>query len=196
MRQADRNRPRALALLSLLSAALAAPLAGCYSSWPPIETADPLGNVNWPQNRAVMARAAQWAISHHQPQGSVAFNLPEGMRRSRVLEVVSAAGPQAVPLTPETATTATIYHIPRVWIRKDRAEVDVMVPKDDGYSMTTLRLRGGGSGWTIETARQWNTLTREVPPLYYLPATDEIAPRQAEPPAEAAPAGEEPMGEQ
>lgn len=158
--------------IAALAALAALPLAGCYSNWPPIEGTGrtELNNVH---TRGALVAAGKWALDRYKPATAVAFNLPADLRRSAVLEVVDRIGEGSQPLTPESAQQLPIFHLARIWIRNDRAELDVIVPTTDGnYAMTQLRLTGRFNEWRVEVAREWETLVRPVPELAYLPETD------------------------
>jgi hypothetical protein len=161
-----------LATLSLLAAGALLPQGGCYSNWPPIDGTGrtELNNVH---TRGALIAAGRWALERYKPASPVAFNLPEGLRRSNMIAVVNGIGGGSQNLTPETAASHTIYHLARVWIRNDKAELDVIVPTGQGtYQMTQLRLVGRFEKWTVEVAREWETLVRPVPDLAYLPESD------------------------
>ncbi len=163
-----------LALLALCT------FPGCYSSWPPVEGASPLGEVNNTANVRAMTVAGKWATAKAASQPGAegrqfVFNLPAELRRSNVLAVAAATGTQ--PLTEASAAVSTVLHIPRVWIRHDAAEVDVLYPNPEGnpvnpYKMATLHMRSNGGLWSITVAREWELIVRGVPEHHYLPDAD------------------------
>jgi hypothetical protein len=160
-------------------------LPGCYSNWPPVEGYGQT-ELNNASTRGVLAASGRWALQRYKTPGPVAFNLPAGLRRSGVLEVISAIGGGAVALTEETAG-GTVYHLSRINLTNDTAEVDVIVPTGQGasgteYQMTQLRLTGRGSAWKVVVVREWETLVRPVPELTYLPATEYPAQDENAPP--------------
>ena len=162
-----------LAVAGLALAGLFA-LPGCYSNWPPVEGYGQT-ELNNPSTRGVLAAAGRWALQRYKPATPVAFNMPAGLRRSGVLEVIASIGGGAQALTEETASTCTIYHLARINLTNDTAEMDVIVPVGAGggeYQMTQLRLTGRGAAWRVVVAREWETLVRPVPALAYLPASD------------------------
>lgn len=166
--------------LAVLALTAALPLAGCYSNWPPIDGTGrtELNNVH---TRGALVAAGAWALDRYKPASAVAFNLPAGLRRSAVLDVIERIGRDSQALTPESAQQLPVFHLARIWIRNDRAELDVIVPTADGnYAMTQLRLVGRFNTWTVEVAREWETLVRPVPDLAYLPETD-MPPQPDEP---------------
>lgn len=150
-------------------------LPGCYSNWPPVEGYGQT-ELNNPSTRGVLSAAGRWALQRYKPAGPVAFNLPAGLRRSGVLEVVGNIGGGAKALTEETATSCTVYHLSRLNLTNDTAEVDVIVPTGSGdgpaYQMTQLRLTGRNASWKVVVAREWETLVRPIPELSYLPAVE------------------------
>lgn len=151
-------------------------LPGCYSNWPPVEGYGQT-ELNNPSTRGVLSAAGRWAMQRYKPATPVAFNLPAGLRRSGVLEVVGNIGGGAQALTEETASTCTIYHLSRLNLTNDTAEMDVIVPTGQGadgptYQMTQLRLTGRNAAWKVVVAREWETLVRPIPELAYLPAVE------------------------
>lgn len=174
---------RLMVVGAVLSGVFALP--GCYSNWPPVEGYGQT-ELNNASTRGVLAASGRWALQRYKPAGPVAFNLPAGLRRSGVLEVISGIGGGAVALTEESAS-GTVYHLSRINLTNDTAEVDVIVPTGPGaggteYQMTQLRLTGRGSAWKVVVAREWETLVRPVPELTYLPASDYPAVDENAPP--------------
>jgi len=168
-------RPRTLhrILASALLVALAAvPMTGCYSSWPLVRGTG-LTDFNNVHTRGALVAAGKWSLQRYKPSSPVAFNLPAELRRSGVLEVINRIGGGSQVLTPETAANHTIYHLARITIRNDKAELDVIVPTGpETYQMTQLRLVGRFESWRVEVAREWETLVRPIPELAYLPETE------------------------
>lgn len=155
-------------------------LTGCYSSWPPVEGASPLGEVNNDANVRAMTVAGRWALAKVAGMPGiggkpVVFNLPAELVRSNVLAVAAATGTQ--PLTEASADVSTVVHMPRVWIRHDAAEIDVVYPNPQGgaenpHMMATLHMRARGAIWSITVVREWESLVREVPEPHFLPDSD------------------------
>jgi hypothetical protein len=160
------------AALSIAAAGALLSQAGCYSNWPPINGTG-ITELNNVHTRGALIAAGRWALDRYKPASPVAFNLPADLKRSNMLTVIEGIGGGAQVMTPETAASHTIYHLARFTLRNDKAELDVIVPDGrGGYQMTQLRLVGRFEKWTVQVAREWETLVRPVPDLAYLPESD------------------------
>lgn len=171
MRSPHKTLRRTL-VCTLLAALTALPLTGCYSSWPLVRGTG-LTDLNNVHTRGALVAAGKWALQRYKPATPVAFNLPADLRRSAMIEVVERIGGGSQVLTPETAASSTIYHLARITIRNDKAELDVIIPTGPGtYEMTQLRLVGRFESWRVDVAREWEFLVRPIPELAYLPETE------------------------
>ncbi|MDX2148524.1 MAG: hypothetical protein SFZ23_13480 [Planctomycetota bacterium] len=194
---------RALLPAALVLFAGVAGLSGCvgYSSYPIVETAHVAStDPNLYTTREVSAVALAWVISRYPPESARGYevlgeprayvNAIPDLRRSNYLKlserVTKATGIQVLPVDSSAGGSGLpIYHVGRVWVRQGDAKVDILRPISafgpgpDGrpvYQCVTVMLQGGLGPWTVK-----GTLTREpglvdVPPLYYIPATDEPLP--------------------
>jgi len=203
-------------LAALLSLALAAGACNTvhHTSYPSslgvaaMEGEDPNGATL----SALMAAAARWSVEQYPPPTEeYALNLPTGLKREWYLATVDAAGPNARPLTDETAHLPT-YHIGRIWVRSDRAKVDVTRPvftlgetaSPLDQTTTVWLRRTGWTSWRVEHTQPWAIGVVPTPEPYYLPpepqrhqrARREASPRPGEPsPAPSIePAGDAPVG--
>lgn len=117
------------------------------------------------------------------------LNVPPGLRKNYYDRLCREVGPNVRPVTPDVAdavanhqeTDVPLVHIGRVWIREQRAEVDVYRPMPELgldkngnqiYQMITVRLTGGVQPWRAIHARAWAPGAFPVPPLYVIPAVD------------------------
>ncbi len=136
--------------------------------------------------RNLLASALGWAILRYPPPGGeaapVAINLPVGLTREQYLDVAGRIGPNVYPISPETADLPT-YHIGWVWMRGDKAQVDVFrpvyalsTPEHTVYQATTLHLRRRYASWMVEHTQPWEVGVVKLPPIYTLP--EEPAPEQ------------------
>ncbi|MCW5775816.1 MAG: hypothetical protein KIS87_05145 [Phycisphaeraceae bacterium] len=166
---------------ALLSLALGA--AACntvhHTSYPSSlgVAATPDENPNGATMAALMAAAARWSVEHYPPPtAEYALNLPAGLKREWYLATVEAAGPNARALTDETAHLPT-YHIGRIWIRSDRAKVDVTRPvftlgettSPLDQTTTVWLRRTGWTSWRVEHTQPWAIGVVPTPEPYYLP---------------------------
>ncbi len=126
---------------------------------------------------ALMAAAARWSVEHYPPPTEeYALNLPAGLKREWYLATVEAAGANARALTDETAHLPT-YHVGRIWVRSDRAKVDVTRPvftlgetSSPLDQTTTVWLRRTGwTSWRVEHTQPWAIGVVPTPEPYYLP---------------------------
>ena len=201
---------------ALLSLALAAGACNTvhHTSYPSSlgVAATPGEDPNGATLSALMAAAARWAVEHYPPPTEeYALNLPAGLKREWYLATVNAVGPNARPLTDETAHLPT-YHVGRIWVRSDRAKVDVTRPvftlgqtaSPLDQTTTVWLRRTGWTSWRVEHTQPWAIGVVPTPEPYYLPpepqrhrrARREAASRSAEPvrSASSAPAGDAPVG--
>lgn len=166
---------------ALLSLALAAGACNTvhHTSYPSSlgVAATPDEDPNGATLAALMSTAARWAVEHYPPPtDEYALNLPQGLKREWYLATVREAGPNARPLTDETAHLPT-YHVGRIWIRSDRAKVDVTRPvftlgvtSSPLDQTTTVWLRRTGwTSWRVEHTQPWAIGVVPTPEPYYLP---------------------------
>ncbi|HRQ71753.1 MAG TPA: hypothetical protein PLU35_01860 [Phycisphaerales bacterium] len=186
---------------ALLSLALAAGACNTvhHTSYPSSlgVAATPDEDPNGATLSALMAAAARWSVEHYPPPTEeYALNLPAGLKREWYLATVEAAGPNARALTDETAHLPT-YHIGRIWVRSDRAKVDVTRPvftlgettSPLDQTTTVWLRRTGWTSWRVEHTQPWAIGVVPTPEPYYLPpepqrqqrARREASPRPIEP---------------
>lgn len=196
---------RGLCAAALVLAGTAA-LGGCYqrSNYPQIPTSVGFNeNPNTPSGEQAMVAAVQFVASRYAP-GQREFdpsqdprttpmvnypavvNLPMGMRRSFYERIAAKVGPQVLPATPQSvvearSSGAPVFHVSRVWMRFDRAYVDVLRPMPelgpapDGttiYQMITCHLEGGLRPWRVVYTRTWHPGDAKAPEYWFLPSED------------------------
>lgn len=178
-------------------------LPGCqqYSTYPEIPTAHGMPeNPNNPSAATCMRLAVQYVCTRWAPggpnfeaqtaeeQGSlkvqtpIVLNLPQGMRRTFYERVVSEVGPGARAMSTETENSGDpVIHVTRVWMRFNRATVDVLRPMPeigpgaDGkpvYQLITVRLEGGMEPWHVVHARAFEPGWAQLPAPNFLPEED------------------------
>ncbi|MEM7754325.1 MAG: hypothetical protein AAF297_01675 [Planctomycetota bacterium] len=125
--------------------------------------------------------------------GVFAINPPIGMHPRVYERVVEKCGPLARPLTPETEHLPT-YHIGRIVVRSDKAEIDIHRPvlelgesEQLSYQPITLFIEGGLSPWRVQRSRPWAVGAFPLPQPNYFVASDRlgrrIKPMPEQPPA-------------
>jgi hypothetical protein len=192
-------------ILAALVAALAGSIAGCqqYSTYPEIPSAKGIPeNPNNPSAAVCMRTAVQYVMTRWSPGGPaydaataeeqaslrvptpLVINLPRGLRRIYYERVAADIGPQTAPMSPDAlASGAPVIHVTRVWLRFNKATVDVLRPVPelgpgpDGkpiYQTITVRLEGGLDPWRVVHARAYDPGFAEVPEPYPIPELDRV----------------------
>ncbi|MBL8763515.1 MAG: hypothetical protein JNM07_04515 [Phycisphaerae bacterium] len=201
-----------IATLVLLAAVAGAALPGCvgYNSYPPIEGDWAFHDPNSPPMSTIMTESVRWAAAQYPvyAEGEVAadrrfaINLPVGVRRYVYLDTVRAAGPDAVPMSPEAeAAGLPTYHVTRLWVRGDEGRADILkpiaIPSAKGgpklYQSVTVYLRSGTRAWRVVSHRMANLGAGNEPEIYYIPDDGTAAPapiRSARPGAPRATPGD------
>lgn len=170
---------------TLAFAALSASLAGCvgYTTYPAASWQVASGEMNGPPADEIMIESVRWAVNRYETgtSGSLAINLPDVVRDRTYGVIAARAGERVVPMERGLEDLPT-YHLTRLWVRGDKAEVDLLRPVNElGASPTgepiiqavTLYVQGGLQSWRVERARHWKIGTDAVPPLHYYGDGDE-----------------------
>ncbi|MDX2130854.1 MAG: hypothetical protein SFY69_02230 [Planctomycetota bacterium] len=137
-----------------------------------------------PGDLGANAETVEEAMSLQAPYPLV-VNPPRGLRQTFYDRLVKQVGPQAQPASPtNTLGPDPVFHITRVWMRFDKATVDVLRPMPelgpgpDGapiYQTVTVRLTGGLSPWRVVHARAWPPDEPvQIPPPYPMPEFDRV----------------------
>jgi len=162
----------------------ALPLGGCigYTTYPPANGQLASDDINGPPADELMIEALRWTIERHPPEGGGAavINLPEGVhdRAYRIIEyrLDDATATPVRAMAPGLEGSPT-YHVVRLWVRADRAEVDVLRPVselgpspsgDPIIQAVTIHLRGGLREWRVERTRPWVIGTDALPEPHYV----------------------------
>jgi hypothetical protein len=165
--------------LSALAALLGGGPAGCvgYTTYPAADWQLASDDMNGPPADEIMTESVRWAVERYEAgrDGSIAINLPDVVRDRTYSIVAFRAGERVVPLDGENTRLPT-YHLTRLWVRGDKAEVDLLRPVSElGASPTgdpiiqavTVYLEGGFSQWRVTRARHWKIGTDAVPSPHY-----------------------------
>ncbi len=181
-------------------------VAGCqqYSTAPGVPTARGIPETpNRPAAVTSMIEAVRYVATRY-PPGSLredaptvaeamaleapyelVVNPPRGLRRVYYERLVRQVGPLASAASAESiGGPAPVFHITRVWMRFDKATIDVLRPMvelgpgPDGrpiYQMVTVRLEGGLRPWRVVHARAWPPDEPITPPeAYPMPEVDRV----------------------
>ncbi len=117
------------------------------------------------------------------------LNAPPGLRRTYYSRLCREVGASVEPMSESVAnaidageeTQIPVFHIGRVWIREQRAEIDVYRPMPelgrgtDGkqiYQMVTVRMTGGFQPWRAIHGRAWAPGAFPTPFAYVIPEVD------------------------
>lgn len=154
-------------------------LGGCagYANYPKLGASDiAVNNPNTPPVPQAEYVALRWVIRRYPVEGPYTVNFPAGTYRrtgERFLELLE--DPNARLLTPANSHLPT-YHVKRVWVRGERATVEVLRPVlrppmdiPSGAESTPLyqsfwvKCEAGWKPWRVVHARAW-PIGRDVPP--------------------------------
>lgn len=172
-----RNTVRNFAGAGLLGLSLVAGGCVAYGTYPPVHGEVPFNVANSAAADELIMAALDWVIKRYPPPAELsgedtgyALNLPPTMRLERAKKVVDKIGFPAQDLTPDTLHLPR-YSIGRIYVRADKAEVDVYRPAfevssngmEPSYQMITVRLSGGMHKWRVESTRPWAVGAFEAP---------------------------------
>jgi hypothetical protein len=161
-----------MTVLGLVAAAL---LSGCaaYFNYPSIGNDAAINDPNVAPVPTVMTLALRTVLTDHPPEGSYVVNLPEGMGRKQANRIVSDLGTPTAQLATRGTAELPVWHVSRIWIRGDRAEVDVLRPLAGAHQGTTVRMTGGPRPWRVTSTKVWPVGMLDVPELYGWDAASE-----------------------
>ncbi len=162
------RRVAALALGMIIGSAGA--LAGCaaYANYPSIGRDAAVNDPNVAPLPTLAYLGVRWTVDRYPVEGAYVVNWPRGMGRARATTLADRLGDGARLVSPGTRGLPT-YHVSRIWLRGDRAEVDVMRPvggPDAGHQMVTVHLRSDLGRWEVASTKLWPVGMGEVPELY------------------------------
>lgn len=146
-------------LVTALAMVLTAPLTGCVAlvaSWPAVGDDTAINDPNVSPMPKVIAAGVRESLRRNPPPGNFILNLPEGLEQWRAQRIAAEISPSALIVTSDTPDYP-VYHVTRVWVRGDRARVDVVRPLDAPrtWQRDTVHLRHGIDGWQPEYVKIW-----------------------------------------
>ena len=153
-----RHTQRALAAVALATSL--ASLSGCVAlvaSWPAVGDDGAVNDPNVSPIPKVISAAVHEVVRRYPMPGEFVVNLPEGLVQSRAERIAAEISPNARIVSPETEHLP-VYHVTKVWVRGDRAQVDVVRPLDEPqtWQRVTVHLRHHlDRGWTVEYVKVW-----------------------------------------
>lgn len=138
-----------------------------YISYPPVEGDAAFHDLGVTPAPEVMGDAVRFVIERYPLEGSYLVNLPRGTQRRTAEKVVNIVNDSNAWIVNELMLDRPAVHITKVWVRGDRASVDVMRPVgEDVYQTITVRLAQAMGDWKVTGAREFTTGAFEAPPLY------------------------------
>lgn len=200
-----------------------ASMPGCatYANYPPIGQDLAVNDPNVIPLPVLMRVAITRSLLQDTQAGDLperwVLNLPRGTTQERARSILessmSDAGVTGGMLVGDDGYRGLpVYSVTRVWLRADKATVDVVRPvtldgmqptEDDAdgnaytYQKITYRLVGGFRPWRVETTRAWPIGLEDQPELYGWPeGTASSAPVTADEPEPQDPSEEEPSDEE
>lgn len=176
------NHHRSAAHRSLLALAAAIPLAlaACahYANYPPIGNDLAVNDPNTAPLPELIAAALRDTVRRYPVDGAFVINLPAGLERRRAESIAAELGENARLVVPGTQHLPA-YHVTRIWVRGDRATVEVLRPvtelhsdsaTPDRHQAISIRLaRGAFAPWSVTSHRAWTIGAGEPPELFGWP---------------------------
>lgn len=142
--------------------------AGCatYANYPEIGNDAAVNDPNVSPLPTLEEEALRWVVGKHPVEGGYVVNLARGTRRSTAESIVKDLGGGA-RLVSDESMGLPVYHVSRIWLRGDRAEVDVLRPVGEGaYQAVTVRLKSDFGRWVVSSTKTWPVGMGDVPELY------------------------------
>lgn len=165
--------------LALAAGGIGGALSGCagYANYPQIGANDvAVNNPNAAPTPEAAFTALRWVVRRYPVQGAYTVNMPSGTYRrtgERMIELLR--DPEARLLTPENQHLPC-YHIKRVWIRGERATVEILrpvlkppmdvpsgAPSSPLYQSFWVKCEAGWKPWRVVHARAW-PIGSDAPP--------------------------------
>ncbi len=156
-----------------------AALSGCagYANYPQIGKDDvAVNNPNVAPTPEAAFVALRWVIRRHPVEGPYTINMPAGTYRRTGERVIQLLGdPNARLLTPQNQNLPC-YHVKQVWVRGERATVEVLrpvlrppmdipsaAPSSPLYQSFWVKCEAGWKPWRVIHARAW-PMGADAPP--------------------------------
>lgn len=164
---------------------------GCtpWATYPPVEGAVELTGPKVEPIPTLMAESIAYAHERYaRAQGELVINLPPGASKSVYDDVLEDLPGGARPMS---AGDTAAYSVEQVRLRGRNAEVDLVVPRSDGFNeFLTLYLDQGfpPAKWVVKRTRLWRI--RVAAPTANYPSPLPGSPGAAGAPAAPAPEGE------
>ena len=142
--------------------------AGCatYANYPAIGGDAAVNDPNVVPLPSLATTALRWVVEQHPVEGEYVVNLPQGTEYERAGKMARSVG-EGARLVSEATSGLPAYHVSRIWLRGDRAEVDVMRPVTGGaHQMMTVRMKNDLGRWIVTSTRAWPVGMGKTPELF------------------------------
>ncbi|MAY73676.1 MAG: hypothetical protein CMJ31_02950 [Phycisphaerae bacterium] len=158
--------------ICLITAVIAGGCVG-YGTYPRSNEVLPTTAVNSEAGEEITVAAIEWMLDRDEVVPPVVVSLPEIVKPYRAHRISDKIGRQMIlPIEGKPLGGYPIYHIGRLAIRGDEAEIDVYRPvfqtegADPVYQVITLDMKGGLKPWRVERTRPWALGAFDPPPVY------------------------------
>ena len=123
------KRARNWMILGVVIAAVI-PLAGCatYANYPSIGNDMAVNDPNVAPLPELCERSLTLVIDRYPVGGEYVINFPRGMERTRALSLAEKIGGDQARIVSPESEGLPVYHVSRIWLRGDGADVDVIRP--------------------------------------------------------------------
>jgi len=159
--------------LGLLGLVAILGVSGCtatYANYPSIGDDAAVNDPNSAPMPEIVERSLVRVLEKYPSETPFVINLPEGLTYGRAIAIRDAIVDGQVELAALSVSGLPTYHVRRVWVRGNRARVEILVPTDmsgEAYDLVTVRLAARGfSEWRVQSTRRWSVEDVVVPPLF------------------------------
>ena len=127
---------------------------------------------------AVVAAALSRAVRLYPVDGQYIINLPEGQSLKTAQRIHRDIGDEDGFLISSNAMKYPVYHVDRIWVRGDNAQVEVLCPiwpagtsldtpaYEREYRRVIFNLEGAFDAWSVSGVRSFDPGLVEPPQLY------------------------------
>jgi len=181
----------ALVAFGLMAVGLVGVGSGCatWVNYPAIGKDAAINDPNIAPTPTVIERAVERVVSQTPLDRRYALNLPREMELERAERIANSLleslGRGVVLPGEEGWRAAPMFHVTRVWVRGDGAEVDVLRPEEAGaHQRVTVTLERTWGAWGVTRTREWPVGLEEPPAVYLWETAEPVS--EGEPQSEGA----------
>jgi len=157
-----------IAALGMLVVSLVSGGCALYMNYPPLEGDTSINNPNVSPMPEVVEIGLIETVRRYPAGGAYVVNLPRGTSRATAEWVREGLGASARLVGDESEAGLPVFHVTRVWIRGNKARVEVLAPDVNGKQRgVVVEMATTGIGeWRVDRVRALATGAVEEPPLY------------------------------